>query len=184
MPVALLMQQLLGAPPERGNAMLSHRYACYNTYETADGRFMAVGCVEPRFWEALCRFLELPQFISLQYDDTRREEILAAFQATFKEKTLAEWELAIGERDICCSAVRRLDEALEDRLFVEREMVPHLAKRDEPPVLAIGTPVKLSQTPGAVRSCPVSFGKNTIAILKELGYADDAIARMRRSGII
>jgi crotonobetainyl-CoA:carnitine CoA-transferase CaiB-like acyl-CoA transferase len=184
MPVALLMQQLLGTPPERGNAMLSHRYACYNTYTTRDGRYIAVGCVEARFWEALCGFLDLPDYIPLQYDEDRREEIIAALAARFQTQTMAEWEAAIGERDVCCSGVRRLDEALTDDAFVQRGMVQSIPGADGVPVLTIGTPVQLSATPGGVRSRPVGFGENTVSILKALGYSDQAIGQLGQKGVI
>ena len=184
MPVALLMQQLLGAPPERGDAMLSHRYACYNTYATRDGRTIAVGCVEARFWERLCRFLDLPDYIPLQYDESRREELVAGLRAVFRTKTLEEWEAAMEDIDVCCSGVRRLDEALEDDLFKKREMVQCIPGADGAPVLTIGTPVRLSETPGGVRSRPVGFGENTVPILKQLGYSDGAIEQLGRKGVI
>ena len=184
MPVALLMQQLLGTPPERGNAMLSHRFACYNTYTTRDRRYIAVGCVEARFWESLCRLLNLPDYIPLQYDDNRREELIAGLTAKFRTKTLAEWEAAMGELDVCCSGVRRLDEVLEDDTFIQRGMVQRLPGADGKPVLAIGTPVRLSETPGGVHSRPVGFGENTITILKELGYSDQAIEQFGQKGVI
>ena len=184
MPVALLMQQLLGSPPERGKAMLSHRYACYNTYATRDGRHIAVGCVEPRFWEGLCRFLDLPDFIPLQYDEARREEIIAALQDKFRSRSLEEWETEAAGRDICCSGIRRLDEALEDEVFVRRRMVRRFPGAGGQSELAIGTPVNLSATPGGLRSRPVGFGENTVSILKELGYAEDAIERLGRDGVI
>ena len=181
MPVALLMKQLLGVLPERGDGMLSHRFACYNTYETGDGRFIAVGCVEARFWEQLCRFLGCPEYIPLQYDPSRRGEIIAFLQEKFRTKSLQEWEREMAGLDICCSAVRRLDEALQDNLFSEREMVQHFPGSGDQPLAVIGTPVKMGATPGSIRTRPVGFGENTTAILKELGYTreqlDDFAAR-------
>jgi crotonobetainyl-CoA:carnitine CoA-transferase CaiB-like acyl-CoA transferase len=183
MPVALLMQQLMGALPQRGDSMLAHRYACYNTYETGDGRFMAVGCVEARFWERLCRFLECPEFIPLQYDETRRNQVITALREKFRTKSLAEWEAAMEGLDICCSGVRRLDEALQDDLFMAREMVQPFAGTGGRPSPTIGPPVKLSQTPGSLRGRPVAFGENTVSVLRELGYAEAEIERLARDGI-
>lgn len=184
MPVALLMQQWLGAPLPRGDGMLSHRYACYNTYATADGRYMAVGCVEGRFWEALCRFLALPEFIPLQYDETRREDIIAALQEKFRTKTLDAWEAAMEGLDICCSAVRRLDEALQDDVFAQRGMLHHFPGADGHPLVSLGTPVKLSETPGTLRTPPVGFGENTVSLLRELGYGEEEIEGLSRENII
>ncbi len=184
MPVALLMQQLLGAPPERGNSMLSHRYACYNTYETRDGRFISVGCVEARFWEQLCRFLDCPEFIPLQYDEAQRETVIAALRGKFRTRTLEQWERDMAGLDICCGGVQRLEEALQDNLFIERDMVRDFPDANGQPVPTIGTPIKLSRTPGTLRSRPVRFGENTVSVLSELGYTKEDIDRLARKKII
>ena len=184
MPVALMMRQLLGTQPERGSSMLSHRYACYNTYGTSDGRYMAVGCVETRFWEQLCQFLELPEYVPLQYDETRREEIIGALQKKFRMKTLEEWEHDMQGLDICCSGVRHLDEALANDQFAERGMVHNFPGSDGKPIATIGSPVLMQKTPASLRTPPVRFGENTIPILQELGYTDRDINLFTEKAII
>ena len=57
--------------------VLTGRYACYDTYRTADDRWLAVAAIEPRFWANLCRLLELEQWTSHQTDDTVQDEIRA-----------------------------------------------------------------------------------------------------------
>jgi crotonobetainyl-CoA:carnitine CoA-transferase CaiB-like acyl-CoA transferase len=184
MPVALLMKQLLGVLPERGNSMLAHRYACYNTYETADGRFISVGCVEARFWEQLCRFLECPEWIPLQYDEGQRTALIGALQKKFRTRSLAEWEQAMAGLDICCGGIHNLDEALQDDLFRARDMVRSFPDASGQPVATIGTPIKLSATPGSMRSRPVRFGENTVSLLRELGYSGEEIDRLSNKSII
>ena len=61
LPAALFFRQLTGQEPKRADGILSHRYACYNTYETADGRYLSIGAVENRFWKQLCDTLEIPR---------------------------------------------------------------------------------------------------------------------------
>jgi len=184
MPVALLMKQLAGILPERGDSMLSHRYACYNTYETKDGRYLSVGCVEARFWAQLCRFLDCPEFIPLQYDETQRETVIAALRDKFRTRSLADWERDMAGLDICCGGVHRLEEALQDALFIERDMVRDFPDANGRPVATIGTPIKLSRTPGALRSRPVRFGENTVSVLRELGYTKEDIDRLAHEKII
>lgn len=60
---------VFGAPPEKGNALLSHRYACYNIYQTKDAKYISLGALEPRFWEAVCHYFEVPEYIPLQFDE-------------------------------------------------------------------------------------------------------------------
>ncbi len=186
MPVTLMMRRLLGASPRRGAGMLAHRYACYNTYETRDGGYLAVGCVEARFWENLCRFLEMPDLISLQYDETSRKETIARLRSVFKSRTRDEWESAMEGCDICCEAVRTFDEAIRLPLFQARDMLPTFEESTEGGDLGpdIGIPVKLNATPGGMRTPPVTFGVNTEAVLTELGYPQETIVDLRAEGVI
>ncbi|MGD9261584.1 MAG: CaiB/BaiF CoA-transferase family protein, partial [Desulfobacterales bacterium] len=86
LPAVMFFQQLTGQEPRRANDMLSHRYACYNTYETADGEYISIGAVENRFWKKLCEVLEVPQYAELQYDDQHRLKIIDYMRETFKKK--------------------------------------------------------------------------------------------------
>ncbi|MDJ0720566.1 MAG: CaiB/BaiF CoA-transferase family protein [Desulfobacterales bacterium] len=184
MPVVLLMRQLAGQTPQRGDGMLAHRYGCYNTYATLDGRYLAVGCVEARFWENLCRFLDAPDLVPLQYDENRREEVIGRLQNVFKTRTLAEWESAMQGHDICCEAVRTFDEALRSPLFEVRDMLSVSNAKNDPAHGHIGTPVKMGTTPGGIRTPPVAFGQSTTAVLAELGYTEAAIDALRGEGVI
>jgi crotonobetainyl-CoA:carnitine CoA-transferase CaiB-like acyl-CoA transferase len=184
LPVALYWKALTGETPRRGDNMLSHRYACYNTYETADGRHLVVGAVEGKFWKAICERLGLAEFADHQYDDSRRHAITAAFRDTFRTKTMAQWEEMLADLDLCVSGVRTADEALEFPLFHEREMVVDAPGADGSPETTIGVAVKLSRTPGSVRSASVHFGQDTGKILIELGYRPEQIAKFEADGIL
>jgi len=184
LPAALYFQQLTGQDPRRADALLSHRYACYNTYETADGRFLAIGAVENRFWQKLCNHLGVPEYAALQYDDSRRGEILGYMRATFKKKTLKEWDKELADMEICWSRIQTFSEVLVDPLFREREMILELAGKAGQKQTAIGVPVKLSDTPGSVRSAAVDFGESTSAILKELGYSEKEIKDFAETEVI
>jgi crotonobetainyl-CoA:carnitine CoA-transferase CaiB-like acyl-CoA transferase len=164
-----------GRSPKRGDALLSHRYACYNTYTTADGRHIAIGAVENRFWKQLCEHVGKPEFTPLQYDEKQREVLIEFMRTTFRQKTLAEWEKELAQVDYCWAPCRNLDEAIDDPLFIERDMV--VAMKDEKGKVhrSIGIPVKLADTPGSVRTAPVGFGESTAEVLKELGYSDKDI---------
>ena len=184
LPIALYFQQLTGKDPGRGDTMLSHRYACYNTYETADGRFLSIGAVENRFWKRLCDHLGVAEYATLQYDDSRREEILDFMRSTFKSKTLEEWDAELAHLEICWGKVQTLSEVLDDPLFRQREMILELKGKTGETQSAIGVPVKLSATPGSVRSEAVDFGKSTASILKELGYSEKEIKRFTEAEVI
>ena len=163
--VVLSMRQLIGQPVKRSDSLLSHRYACYNTYETADNRYLSIGAVENRFWRVLCEHFNVSEYIPLQYDDSKKDEIIDFMRSKFRKKTLVEWENELQVLDVCWGPVRSLDEAMESSLFKEREMVVELNDRNGNLLKFLGVPVKLSDTPGSVRTPPPTFGENTVDIL-------------------
>ncbi|VFQ42791.1 CaiB/BaiF CoA transferase family protein [Desulfoluna butyratoxydans] len=183
MHLALNISQETGKEPARCDTLLSHRYAFYNTYETADGKFVALGALEPKFWVAFCRATGLERFEALQFDDNRREEIIQAVGDLIKSKSLAHWSERFNAMDLCWSPVSSLSEAMDSRLFREREMVVESRNRNGKPAKTIGVPVKLSETPGSIRTAPFSFGKNTDTLLTELGYTPEEIQTFKEAGV-
>jgi crotonobetainyl-CoA:carnitine CoA-transferase CaiB-like acyl-CoA transferase len=182
--IPLFFYQMTRRIPTRSDSTLSHRYACYNTYETADGRYLSIGAVEHRFWKKLCEHLEYPEYIDLQYDDTRRLEIIDTLRAIFRQKTIDQWNTEFGEMDICWGKIQNLEEVLKDPLFREREMVIDLAGKDGKTTPVFGVSVKLSDTPGKVRTPAVGFGESTVSILREIGYGEDDIALFQKNGVV
>lgn len=180
----LYFLQRSGEFPKRGDMILSHRYACYNTYETADSRYISIGAVEHRFWKQLCEILNLPEYIPCQYNDTRRQEIIESVRGIFRQKTLREWESILADSDTCWAPVRTLEEVLDAPLFRQRQMVKELKTPDGRKSIALGVPIKLSDTPGSIRTPPVSFGENTGDILGEIGYTAEEIRTLEKKGVI
>ena len=176
--------KLTGQRYERSETKLSHRFACYNTYETSDHRYIAIGAVEERFWRNLCEHLGVPEYTGLQYDEQRRQEIIAFMRKTFAEKSLEEWEEEFLEIEVCHSRIQGYEEVLGDPLFLEREMIVPVLQRDGTLSKALGIPVKLSETPGSLRTPPVDFGEHTREVLGELGYTDSEIDEFLARGIV
>jgi len=184
LPVSAGMRWLFGMIPERGNTLLSHRYACYNIYRTADGKYITLGALEPQFWEVVCRFFEKPEFIPLQFDDGHRQMLIDFFQKAFLTKTRNEWTEAFKEHDACLGKVLDLEEALTGNYATERQMVVQLEQSGDGPVSLLGIPVKLAESRGTIRSAPPKFGENTRSILKELGFSDQQIRQFEKEGVV
>lgn len=172
-----------GQRQRRSTSMLSHRYACYNTYETADGRYIALGAVENRFWSNLCKILEVEKYSRLQYDEDRRDEIITELRRLFRSKPLAHWEDLLGEADVCFSKVQNMEEVFADPLFHEREMFFEMPESQDAGKM-FGIPVKLGRTPGTYKSPPQSFGGSTMRVLTELGYSEEEIEEFYRTGTV
>lgn len=182
--LALEFQQASGQATERSDSLLSHRYAFYNTYETKDGKYLSIGALEYRFWSHLCQILEKPDYASLQYDEERREEIIDFMRETFKLKTLTDWKFLLGDLDICWGPVNTISDVLDDPLFKEREMVVDVKNEDGGKSKTIGIPVKLSDTPGRIKSPPVLFGSSTESVLKRFGFNEEEINGFREKSVI
>ncbi|MCU0598501.1 MAG: CoA transferase [Desulfobacterales bacterium] len=182
--LVLSISQAFGQPLKRSDSLLSHRYACYNVYETADSRYITIGAVENRFWKNLCDYFNVPEFTSLQYDDSRRQEMINFMSEQFKKKTLSQWEKELFPLDICWGAVKTYEEALASSLLKEREMVIEMTNNDGRKLLVLGTPLKMSDTPGSVRTWPPDFGENTKQVLMDFGYSDEQIQVFSAKGII
>ncbi len=181
----LYMYQLSGGTlMERSDSILSHRYAFYNTYETKDGRYISIGALEGRFWIRLCEHLGVPEYGPLQYDESRRQEIIDYMRKTFRGKTLAEWQESLSQVDTCWAPVQNLQEVLDDPFFAEREMVVEITDKNGKPAKSLGISAKLSDTPGTIRTPPVSFGESTANVLAELGYSEEDIKKFKDSGAI
>lgn len=180
----LFFLQRNGEFPSRGDMILSHRYACYNTYETADSRYISIGAVEYRFWKQFCEILDLPEYIPCQYDDIRRKEIIESVRGIFRKKTLDEWKEIFADSDTCWAPVRTLEEVLDAPLFRERQMVTAVETPDGRKSTALGVSIKLSDTPGSIRTPPVSFGENSGDILGEIGYTAEEIRALEKKGVI
>ncbi|ETR71390.1 MAG: alpha-methylacyl-CoA racemase [Candidatus Magnetoglobus multicellularis str. Araruama] len=178
------MHNLLGQAPVRGDSLLSHHYAFYNTYETSDHRYIAIGALENRFWSVLCNHLGKPEFIPLQFDETRRVEMIDTLRDIFRRKTLDEWDTELSQLDVCYAPIHTFEEVFDHPFFKDREMIVPIQDSEGKLQKAIGVPAKLSETPGNVRTPPVRFGENTDEILTELGYSQADIQDYRDSGVI
>jgi crotonobetainyl-CoA:carnitine CoA-transferase CaiB-like acyl-CoA transferase len=182
--LALEFQQVFGQAPKKSDSILSHRYAFYNTYETKDGKHLTIGALEYRFWNYLCQLLGKPDYASLQYDEEKREEIIHSMREIFKSKTLDEWKDILGDLDICWGPVNTISDVLDEPLFKEREMVVDVQDKNGDKTRTIGIPIKLSETPGSIKSPPVLFGSSTDSILKEFGFSTAEIKMFRNNNVI
>lgn len=176
--------ELEGKPAEAGNALLSHRYACYNTYETKDGRCVSLGAVENSFWKTFCIHIGRPDFAPLQYDEDKKDEIIQFLRDLFITRTYGEWVRELEPLGVCFTGVKLVSEVYADATFTEREMIVDYVDSQGQQKTSFGIPVKLSETPGAIRSQPAEFGRDTEKILLDLGYSKNDIEAFQRAGVV
>lgn len=103
-----------GWSAERGVNLLDTGAPFYDVYRTADDRWLAVGCLEPRFFAEFARILGLDEsYLARQYDSTCWEELRADIAARLGERTCAAWVTEFGDGDSCVAPVLSMDEAPE-----------------------------------------------------------------------
>jgi crotonobetainyl-CoA:carnitine CoA-transferase CaiB-like acyl-CoA transferase len=97
-----------GLPVEGGSLALHGGLACYNIYETADGKYLSLGALEPTFWSDFCRITKRNDLLSRQFDRRIKQEVAAIF----KEHTLTEWLEAFTTSDGCVEPILSFEEML------------------------------------------------------------------------
>lgn len=172
------------AQPERGNEGLSGRYACYQLYETKDGRYLSLGALEHKFWENACRVLGREDFIGECFNNGAQMEIIAAFHEIFKTRTADEWLVAFENVDTCVALVNDIAEMIEDPQIKHRGMIAEIEHPTEGRLKQIAPAVKLSASPGAMRLPPPRLGEHTLETLKGLDYTDEIIESLAREGVV
>jgi alpha-methylacyl-CoA racemase len=173
-----------GSVPHRGGLPLAGSLICYRPYECADG-WVALGALEPKFWQAWCRGVGREDLIERQFEgpgSDAHEQVVEIFKA----RTRAQWQEFAAQHDCCLEPVLELDEALDSELVRAREMVVTLAQPGVAGgVRQLGIPVKLARTPGEHARLPgPGLGEHTEQVLAEAGYSPDEIAALLASGAV
>jgi len=169
-----------GKAPARGTGMLDGGLPCYNVYRTQDGRFMAVGALERKFWATLCDILGCPDLGEkhLVYG-ADAEPVKARLEKIFASRTQREWTELFAGADCCVSPVLRIDEALANEQLRARRMVI-----DAGGVTQLALPLKMSEFRFGIERGAPAAGEHTDQILREAGYGDAEIAALRNEGVI
>jgi crotonobetainyl-CoA:carnitine CoA-transferase CaiB-like acyl-CoA transferase len=179
--------------PKRGTIVPGGGYPFCSVYKAKDGRYVTISLTEPWMWERFCRELGREDFIPYhnkpEYwiyppQGEKWEEIRSSVEEFFMTKTSDEWFEYLSKKDICVAKVKTIDEAFNDPQLKHRQMLLELDHPTLGKVKQLGIAIKLSDTPGKVRSLAPLPGENTEEILLKLGYSKEKIAELRHGGAI
>ena len=159
----------------------------YETFSASDGDFvLAVGNDEQ--WRRFCSVAGLPddeRFATNQLRVTRYDELEPILVACLRSATRGDWIQRLTAAGVPCGAVRNLHEVFSDSQLAAREMIADVTHATVGPLRLLGTPVKLSATPGSVRTAPPTLGQHTESVLQqELGLSSAQIATLRSHGAV
>ncbi len=171
--------------PDPAGPYLSGEYPCYGVYGTRDGRLLAVGALEAKFWARLCHHLGRPEWVELQFaQGETRERIFADLAQNLAAKTRDEWAAELEAVDCCVTPVLELEELEADPHWQARGLVQTYDDPTRGLLRLLGFPVKLSATPGAVSAPPPRLGEHTDEVLAGLGYGPERVAALRARGAV
>ena len=125
----------------------------------------------------------MEEYVDRQYDEKYRTEIIERLRKCFSGKTVVEWNEMLADQEVCYSEVLEYPGVLNSQLFRERELIVDRRKNDGTIIPDLGIAVKLSETPGSIRTEPVSFGADTETVLAELGYSEEQIEDYARRDV-
>ena len=176
------------APGRLGNRHPS--IAPYESLEAADGE-LVVAAGNDQLWRALCGVLGLgaladdPRFRTNADRVAARGALRPLLVERLRTRPVADWLTQLKAAGVPCGGVRDLEQVFSDPQIVERAMVVALDHPIAGAIRQLGVPVKLSGTPGAVRTPPPALGQHTDAVLRgDLGIDPEEIARLRAAGAI
>jgi crotonobetainyl-CoA:carnitine CoA-transferase CaiB-like acyl-CoA transferase len=178
--LAFLATELGRWPSESGgHSVLGGEYPCYRVYRASDGHHLALGALEPKFWQAFCRAVGKPDWVVRQFEE---EAIVDEVQALFSTRTRAEWLEFLAPSDVCCEPVLEREEIFDHPV--------HRARGTFFEVEGLGTKLRHTRTPVRVsgaevpRRPPPALGQHTAAVLAEAGFPAAEIAKLNATGAI
>jgi len=178
-----------GVSPDR----LGNRHATiapYDTFDTADGVLVLAIGNDSQF-RRFCHVARIPdvaenpRFITNALRVQHYDELHTLVAAALAADTAGGWTMRLREAGVPCGAVRSVGEALGDPQILARAMVESVTHPTIGPLPVLGVPVKLSETPGAVRTPPPRLGEHTTAVLRDdLGYDQKQIDALGAAGAV
>jgi crotonobetainyl-CoA:carnitine CoA-transferase CaiB-like acyl-CoA transferase len=159
----------------------AHRLtAPYQALRTRDGH-VTVGGNNQRLWERLCAAVGRPELVSdprFASNDERmahRAELVAELEAAMAARDTGDWVATLTEAGVPCGPIHDYAEVFADPHTQAREMEVEVEHPVEGTIRALGIPVKLSDTPGAIRRPAPLLGQHTEEILREAGFSGTEI---------
>jgi crotonobetainyl-CoA:carnitine CoA-transferase CaiB-like acyl-CoA transferase len=181
-----------GMAPRRGEGFLGGSYPYYAVYETKDRKHLTIGCTEPWLWENFCKAINRPDFVKFARRPDQfvraanaeevqcREEI----EALIRTRTRDEWYDFLVKADVRVGKVYEPEEVVADPQVQARDMIVEMRHPVHGTVTQFGQPIKLSETPGTIRSVAPYSGEHTDQVLGELGLREADIRSLREKKIV
>lgn len=182
----IISQYLVGQElPDRERLPLNGGGA-YDFYETADGRYLSVGSLEPKFWIGFCQAIERPGLIQQGYiqDAAVQQAVKQEISACIAARPLAEWVAIFAPLDFCVEPVLDIAEVLNQPQVSARKMIVDVPKVDGQTQQQIGSPFKFSAGQAQYKHIGAKLGAHADELLAEIGYSELDIENFYNEGLL
>ncbi|NIO08503.1 MAG: CoA transferase [Deltaproteobacteria bacterium] len=164
----------------RGENILDSGAHFYDVYETADGKYVSIGAIEPKFYAELLRLTGLDgEDLPHQMDRTKWPEMHERFRAVFKTKTRDEWCTIMEGTDVCFAPVLSIEEAPKHRHNKTRGTFVEIDSQIQP-----APAPRFSRTNPEIQGPPPEPGQHTAEALADWGFAEEEIKKLRKAGVV
>ena len=163
---------------EREANLLDGAAHFYDTYECADGKYVAIGAIEPQFYAELLARADVtdPQF-QAQHDATQWPELKQKLGEVLKTKTRDEWDALMAGSDACFAPVLTMVEATTYSANTERSVYTDVEGMTHP-----APAPRFSRTPSQIRHGTQALGADTVSVLQDSGMDGSAIQALLETG--
>jgi crotonobetainyl-CoA:carnitine CoA-transferase CaiB-like acyl-CoA transferase len=162
----------------------------YQTFRTKT-RDIAIGIGSDKLWRTFCPLVGLsqivddPRYVTNARRNANRMSLVAALQEAFLTRTYEEWEAVLLPAGIPMGAINTIDQVVDHAQVRARASLVENTHPVAGSIRMTGPPVRMSDTPGNVRTPAPLLGEHTEAILRDrLGMTEDEVARLNQAGII
>jgi crotonobetainyl-CoA:carnitine CoA-transferase CaiB-like acyl-CoA transferase len=188
---AMLIEQAISKPDRVPQGNLGYGSAPVDLFPCADGHWLIVQAVGQPLWERFCKMLGAPEWI----EDARfADDLGRGRHAHVVSERLGAWCAARSRADalnafeaarVPAGPVHSPQQALDDAHIRASSLLREVAFPGSPrPAPLVDTPVRLSETPGAIRGRAPLLGEHTEAVLAEIGYSKAQVTQLRDAGVV
>ena len=168
----------------------AHRMiAPYQAFATQDG-YINIGAANQNNWERMCRavgredLLDDDRFASNPERMVSIDALTPIMEETFRTQTTAHWVEVLESAGVPCGPIYDIEQVYADPHVQSRDMAVELEHPKSGSIRNIGVPVKLSDTPGSVRTPAPLLGQHSDEVLAQYGYAEGDVAAFKDAGVL
>lgn len=158
----------------------------YDFYRTADGRYLSVGSLEPKFWQGFCQAIGRPDLIEtgLKTNDLPCQQFVKAeAQKTIAARPFEEWRTIFAALDVCVEPVLTITEMVDHPQTQARQMIVGVPGNRGARQRQVGSPFKFSKNQPFYKHTGADLGQHTGEVLAELGYSQEKIEELSAAGV-